>query len=343
MTGGSTLIVSLPKEWVKKVDLKPGDEVLVIPQPDLTLLIVPKKMMRSPLIETFIEIGESTILDHIERVLLSSYLSGCDVFRVEFKSTNLELKRRVKDIIRRKLIGVEIVEEGRNTLVIQNLLNAPDVDIRDLLNRLIRTISGMIEDLKVSIETGDRVTALDVIERDNEVDKFYWLLYRQLKRLLVSRHLLNLSGINDLRCVIEYAMINKHLERVADYAVKIARELVKMGDGYANYVSNDVRRRICVFLDRILDVLRRLGNAVLTEAKAEEANQMLDYLRKALRPEIEDFVNELIGKNALPIEIVISLRLILENMYKITEYLSYVYEALLNLTIEKSNVVLMPS
>ncbi|HDI74885.1 MAG TPA: AbrB/MazE/SpoVT family DNA-binding domain-containing protein, partial [Thermoprotei archaeon] len=34
LTGGSTLIVSLPKEWVKSVHLKPGDYVVVMVQPD---------------------------------------------------------------------------------------------------------------------------------------------------------------------------------------------------------------------------------------------------------------------------------------------------------------------
>ena len=40
-TGGSTLIVSLPKKWIKKNNLKTGSEVRLIKQPDGTMTIDP--------------------------------------------------------------------------------------------------------------------------------------------------------------------------------------------------------------------------------------------------------------------------------------------------------------
>ena len=40
-TGGSTLIVSLPKKWIKKNSLKTGSEVRLIIQPDGTMTIDP--------------------------------------------------------------------------------------------------------------------------------------------------------------------------------------------------------------------------------------------------------------------------------------------------------------
>ena len=43
LTGGSTYAVSLPKNWAKAAGIKPGDHVQLIPQPDMSLLIVPGK------------------------------------------------------------------------------------------------------------------------------------------------------------------------------------------------------------------------------------------------------------------------------------------------------------
>ena len=40
-TGGSTLIVSLPKKWIKKNKLDAGSEVRLIKQPDGTITIDP--------------------------------------------------------------------------------------------------------------------------------------------------------------------------------------------------------------------------------------------------------------------------------------------------------------
>ncbi|HDO41837.1 MAG TPA: phosphate uptake regulator PhoU, partial [Candidatus Bathyarchaeota archaeon] len=34
LTGGSTYVVSLPKNWAKAAGIKPGDYVQLIPQPD---------------------------------------------------------------------------------------------------------------------------------------------------------------------------------------------------------------------------------------------------------------------------------------------------------------------
>ena len=41
-TGGSTLIVSLPKKWIKKNNLKQVQEVRLIKQPDGTMTIDPE-------------------------------------------------------------------------------------------------------------------------------------------------------------------------------------------------------------------------------------------------------------------------------------------------------------
>ena len=40
-TGGSTLIVSLPKKWIKKNKLDAGSEVKLLKQPDGTISIDP--------------------------------------------------------------------------------------------------------------------------------------------------------------------------------------------------------------------------------------------------------------------------------------------------------------
>ena len=40
-TGGSTIIVSLPKKWIKKNKLDAGSEVRLIKQPDGTITIDP--------------------------------------------------------------------------------------------------------------------------------------------------------------------------------------------------------------------------------------------------------------------------------------------------------------
>ncbi|MCG2879722.1 MAG: phosphate uptake regulator PhoU [Vulcanisaeta sp.] len=335
LTGGATLIVSLPKEWTRQVDLKPGDEVLVIPQPDLSLLIVPKKMIKAPLLESTINVDqELSNLDHLERVLLAYYLAGYDVFRLNFDVTTLDLKKQVKDIVRRKLTGVEIIEEGRNTLVVQNLVNVPDIKVRDILVKLTKTVMGMIDDLRVSVENGDKNVAMDIIERDNEVDKFYWLLNRQLKRVLISKHALSLSGIQDPRNIIEYAIINKSLERAADHAVKIAREILNLGDKYILLIPQEIRQRFSELLGRDSVLMNSVNKALMEKPDIKEINYVIDTVKYEVRSAISSLDSSLVNYNLSP-QAAASARLILDSIYRIAEYISDVGEALLNLHIEQ--------
>ncbi|MGC9180460.1 MAG: PhoU domain-containing protein [Vulcanisaeta sp.] len=335
LTGGATLIVSLPKEWTRQVDLKPGDEVLVIPQPDLSLLVVPKKMVKAPLLESSINVTQDlSNIDHLERILLAHYLSGYDIFRLNFDIATLSLKKQVKDIVRRKLTGVEIIEEGRNTLVIQNLVNVPDINIRDILVKLGKTVVGMIDDLRTPMENGDKSIAMDIIERDNEVDKFYWLLNRQLKRVLVSKHALSLSGIQDPRSIIEYAIINKSLERAADHAVKIAREVVNLGDKYVLIMPQELRQRFSELLSKDSMIMSNVGKAMTEKIDAREVNYIIDTVKYEIRTTV-DSLDSSLSNYSLTTQAAASARLILDSIYRIAEYASDVGEALLNLAIEQ--------
>ncbi len=46
ITGGNSYVVSLPKSWVKDAGLKAKDAVLVMPQADMSLLVIPKNDLR---------------------------------------------------------------------------------------------------------------------------------------------------------------------------------------------------------------------------------------------------------------------------------------------------------
>ncbi len=335
LTGGATLIVSLPKEWTRQVDLKPGDEVLVIPQPDLSLLIVPKKMVKAPLLESSINVTQDiSNVDHLERILLAHYLSGYDLFKLNFDISTLNLKKQVKDIVRRKLTGVEIIEEGRNTLVIQNLVNVPDINIRDIIIKLVKTVVGMIDDLKIPMENGDYSIAMDIIERDNEVDKFYWLLNRQLKRVLVSKHALSLSGIQDPRSIIEYAIINKSLERAADHAVKIAREIVNLENKYVLLIPQDLRQSFSDLLTKDSTIMNSVGKVMMEKLDTKEVNYIIDTVKYEIRTATDSLGSALANYN-LTTQAAASAKLILDSIYRIAEYASDVGEALLNLAIEQ--------
>lgn len=335
LTGGATLIVSLPKEWTRATDLKPGDEVLVMPQPDLSLLVVPKKIDKMTAFEATLNVQDDlSNKDHLERILLSYYLAGYDVFKLNFDVSTATQKKEIKDLVRRKLTGVEVTEEGRNSLVMQNLIDIPDVKINDIVLKIIRALAGMLEDIRTALDTADKSILNDIIERDNEVDKFYWLLNRLLKRMVVSKHSMSLSGLKDPRNLLEYATINKSLERAADHVVEISYELLNMGSAYLIGIPKDVRNKLgeMTVLDHKL--LDSISKAFLDSITLEEVNRIIDLAKSESKSSIPNIMND-IAKIEIDPSLSASIRTIINSLSRIGEYISDIGEAVINLTIER--------
>ena len=77
LTGRASYIVSLPKKWVSKLGLKPGDQIAIRPLDDSSLSLIPKKLVkREPKKEAQIIISPSDDIQSIVRRILSLYTVG---------------------------------------------------------------------------------------------------------------------------------------------------------------------------------------------------------------------------------------------------------------------------
>ena len=85
VTGGSSYVITLPKEWVKSMEIQKNDPVGLIAQPDGTLLITPKPSGER------VRRTKEIITDRIEdpmylyRMLLGIYIMGYSTITVRSK------------------------------------------------------------------------------------------------------------------------------------------------------------------------------------------------------------------------------------------------------------------
>ncbi|WP_291764856.1 phosphate signaling complex PhoU family protein [Caldivirga sp. UBA161] len=336
LTGGSTLIVSLPKEWARQLNLQPGDEVVLLPQRDMSLLLVPKKAIKPSYTEAKIEVTEELAKgDRLTRVTLGYYLAGYDVFKLFFNQNTIGLKKDIKDVARRKLTGVEIVDEGRNTLTLQNLINIPgDISISDIVLKIIRVIESMLDDIKVALSTVDKNILVDIVERDNEVDRFYWLLNRILKKLTTSSYYASMSGIKDPRTILDYALINKSLERLSDHIVQIANELLQVGQQYIMGIPKEQRDKVIEYVDKVMELIGVLSKTISSQMtnNINEINNLIDLAREKAR-EVRGLQGSLREYETSP-TIIASFDSVLYSIARMLEYISDIGEALLNIMVE---------
>src|SRR6266566_4136606 len=127
LTGGSTYVVSLPKRWVTDAGLKAGDTVFLEPQVDGAVSIrahpAEKPLARRRVFE---EKGEER-RDHLLRKLIGAYIAGFGYIEIRFKPEAGPFVRRVARDFSRMVIGPEVIEESRNSVVIQDLSDTAEL------------------------------------------------------------------------------------------------------------------------------------------------------------------------------------------------------------------------
>nr|WP_256202536.1 AbrB/MazE/SpoVT family DNA-binding domain-containing protein [Sulfuracidifex tepidarius] len=132
LTGGSTYIVSLPKEWVKALSLKAGDEVQIMEDSDLKLVVIPKNGEKKDTDKRKILLCENMIVEAIAREFIAYYMAGYSQVTITCKKMKGEDRAYIKDVVRKRLLGAEVIEEDVSSLTVQFLINEKDLPITKL-------------------------------------------------------------------------------------------------------------------------------------------------------------------------------------------------------------------
>ncbi len=220
ITGKSTYIVSLPKTWVKKVKIKNGNSVIMIPRSDGTLLINPKLNETEEVLTNQINV-ESQDMDELFRKFIGAYLAGFDVIEVNSKK---KLSPLIRQHIRRmthNVIGPEIIDETTQSVKVKDLLDSSDLSLLQGLKRMYVITRGMHRDAIQALDSLDVELADDVESRDDEVDKFYWMIAKQYNMVLNDMFFADKMGVKP-RDVLGYLLVARSVERIADHAKRLA-------------------------------------------------------------------------------------------------------------------------
>ena len=214
VSGGSSFIISLPKDWATKNGIKKNDKVGVVEGRDGNLIIIPKlKKMGERSIEFEAEGGE----DYIFRLLLASYIDGYNIIRLKAREgIKPSIRKAVKKFIKCS-IGFEIIDENRQLIILKDFLNPSELPFEKIIRRIASIVESMHEDLIYAIRNEDKRTLEDIISRDDDVDRIHWLISRQYNILS--------KNIFAEEFFINYPLLSRILERCADHAVKIAENI----------------------------------------------------------------------------------------------------------------------
>ncbi|NVM46442.1 MAG: phosphate uptake regulator PhoU [Candidatus Lokiarchaeota archaeon] len=224
-TGGSSFIISLPIEWIKKHGIEAKDTIGVLSQPDGNLLITPYMSSEKNVKEKKFDIDEIKDSDFLFRLLVGAYIMGYNLIEVKSSKKFESIMRDTVKIFSKITIGTEILEESDNTIKIRDLIDPREMLFEKTIKRMYILANNMHEDALKALETGDKKLAEKVIEDDDEIDRVNWFVERQAHIVLQDIILCQKLDIT-LEDASNYKFISRFLERIGDHAVKIARNVI---------------------------------------------------------------------------------------------------------------------
>lgn len=279
MTRGGTFFVTLPKDWALQNGIKRSSVVATSVSPNGRLIIDPRYNLEPA--TPSITIKPSP---HLSREIIGKYLLGYDVIRVEAKDRITTEQREVIKQTSTRLIGLEIMEEDYAKIVLQCLLEPSALYPEKILRREHLITAGMYQDAITALIETDTQLGKNVIARDNEADRLYFLLVRILRTIIQNPSLSEKLDIYPIDC-LDYRLTASLIESVGDQASLIAEYAI------------------------------RLGNSKL----AKEASQTLIELHKVVYESYGDALAAFLSRNISMAEAVRSRKTTVEELYRKVE------------------------
>ncbi len=215
-TNSGTFFVSLPKGWAERVGLYKGTVLALSESVDGRLCLDPQHgAERKPL---------SVVLKptrYLSREIVGKYLLGYDVIHVEAKNRISPEERALIKQTSDRLVGLEIVEEDYARIALECLLEPAASSPQKILKREYNIVASMHRDAVSSLLESDEQLAKNVIARDVEANRFYFLLVRTLRTIIQSPNLGEKLGIRSIDC-LDYRLCASLVETIGDRVVEVA-------------------------------------------------------------------------------------------------------------------------
>ena len=287
-TGASTMTVSLPKGWVNDNSIKAGDPVMVKVMSDGTVTIDPRMNQEKAESRKVIWVDSDESKEHLTRKLIGAYLAGYNVIEIRSKERlEYDLKHAVKELSR-MVIGPEVIEETSNTVVLHDLSDPVELPQEKCVRRMHLIVNSMHKDAVLAMNEADEALARDVIERDSDVDRLYWMAVKQYNLIMKDRKLSEKIGV-DIYEGMTLLLVARGMERIGDHAEKIARNVINAIQAKAKFGDmaeiSDLSSRSLSVLERSMESFFKMdiGSANLIIDEAEKLVQECQNLSSTIR------------------------------------------------------------
>ncbi len=269
--GNSSFVVSLPRKWMEKHNLKKGD-VLYCEENGNNELTLATKQDDGQNKEQEISVNlEGEDIDSIKRKIVSKYIAGYDIITLVGEKEIKEYEPQLREILN-GLMALELIEQTKSKMTAKDFIDTNAVSIPSVIRRIDTLLRSMLEDLRTTYKDDPN----NLTRRDKDINKLTTLAMRTIKKTLDRPSLQQKTGIQYTKILNLWSMIY-HLELFADELKRVARHL------------NETKAKK-EKVGRVLDVYERVKESYKTVMKAWYGND--DKLAYDLARRMKDLINE---------------------------------------------------
>ena len=321
MTGGSSYVLSLPKNWVRDLGIQKNDPIGVVSRADGTLLITPNIHYDSTAKIKEFALKNYPDPETLLRSLIGAYISGFTIIKITSPG---RIPPKVRQVVRQftqMTIGQEVADEADNIITLKDILNPTEMPIATTIRRMYVIVKAMHEDALFALEQGKRELAEDVASRDTDVDRLQWLIHRQFS-LITENPSLALKMEITPREASTYYQTSRIIERVGDHAVMIAESVLVL-------IDNNVDRSLISKLTRAGEQSIAIFNKVVQEifnGSITGANRIIAETEnlKSLFHSVTE------STTAMKADEAVATTQIIQSIHRIAEYSADIAEIIIN-------------
>ncbi|TET73075.1 phosphate uptake regulator PhoU [Candidatus Bathyarchaeota archaeon] len=224
--GKSSMVVSIPKPWLKMNALGRGDMVSMDIQSDGCLIIhpttTPKETKRE--IHLCVEADESD--ESIVRRIIGSYLDGYNTIKLSSaKIFTADQQRAIRKIV--GTLYMMIMESEASSIVLQTLIDESKASVVSGIERIHIITYSMCRDILKATENWDPDLARSVVSLEDDVDQLTYFLLRLIRGAALNPTLGKQLGLDPLDC-LDYQTLVHRIERIADHTTNIANSVIAL-------------------------------------------------------------------------------------------------------------------
>ncbi|MFP3299981.1 MAG: PhoU domain-containing protein [Thermoplasmatales archaeon] len=212
-TGGSTLVVSLPKAWCQNFNLKVGSKVSLNYSDSGAIILEPFEKGKEDKEPATIEVTSNSVENSL-RLMLSKYIRGYKEITVKSDSKS-SLSYVIKNFLD-LTVGFEVVVENERMAVLEDIVSLPTLTF----DKAIRRIDTLVRSLVKESVSRNKIPGDYIISKDTEVDKFNLYIQRLYNESLKNYNILQMNKIR-MEEALSYLLFSRIMERVADHATRI--------------------------------------------------------------------------------------------------------------------------